>query len=742
MAIPGNFLSDTASSIDPNTSGWVAKLNCTISLGNGGRVGVGTLKLTATASGEMQARTVSSYAVTQGVEYLAFADASGSTVAERIGIRWLNSSNAEISVSWALVTTSASATWHRIAIADYAPAGAVRAQVLVSASPLSGGIANYFENVYFGLPQRTTGNLLSANAETNERASGWEYVAVTNCTISRTVPMVSWATDAYTSGGHVATMTVTASSAANFRSTDLPEVTPGTQYLAYAYLNPPASGTAAWIELRFYDASLAQIQATKANLNAPSTGWYQQRVSDFAPSNAAYASVAFGLDTATAAQVMRVDRAVITTAPVLREGSVVPYKDASFEVGVGSWTVTSGVATLARLTPWGTDSLDGSYCMTVSSATATTSTIRSAKYAVGAVGGQSWTVEAGMKVSAGSWDLTRKVRWYDASNNDLGVTTFGPSTVPTPNWWMLSMNDAAPANATQAAIEYTLTATAVSSVLRMDKVALWKALPLVEAVAVDETASITITMRELNTASTITVWRVTADGNRTLVRGVSGLIDAATLTSDVLVIEDYEAPLGVPVHYYAETRTGATLTGSRTTDTVTLTEGDPNEVWLKDPGQPQRNLKVLVKAAPNWQRSIGQAEYRVRGRRNSVVLSDVRNGLEGDLVIWTRTDAERTGLHWILDSGNTLFWQAASGHGVDDMYVNVGQATEGRTGGTALEPWREWTLPLRQADMPVTVGVAGSAGRTWQDVFTEFATWGDVLAAYATWEDVLFNRRL
>lgn len=740
MPIPGNFLSETTSTADPNVSGWVSKLNCTVTLGTGGRIGAGTLKLTSAASGEMQARTVSSYPVVQGVEYEAFADASGVTVPERIGIRWLNAANAEISITWSLTTATASSAWHRIAVADWAPDGAVRAQVVVSATPAAGGVINHFENLYLGLPQRTTGNLLSANTEGNERAAFWEYTAITNCTIARQLPMVGWAVDAYTSGGHVAAMTVTASAAASFRSTDWPEVTPGVEYLAYAYLNPPASGTAAWIELRFYDASFAQIQATKANLNAPSTGWYQQRVSDVAPALAAYCTVAFGLDTATAAQVLRVDRAVITVAPVLREGSVVPYKDASFETGVGSWTVVSGVATLARLTPWGTDFLDGSYCMAVTSATATTSVIRSAKYPVGDAGGTFWTVEAGMKVSAGGWNLTRSVRWYDASNNDLGVTSFGPSAVPTPNWWLLSMNDAAPANATQGAVEYTLTATSVSSVVRIDKVALWQTLPLVEVTAVDATASVTVTLRELNTASTITVWRVTPDGNRTLVRGVGGLISGTILTSDVLVIEDYEAPLGVAVYYYAETKTGTVVTGTRTTDTVTLTPGDLNLCWLKDPGNPQRNLQVMVKAPPAWSAPIPQAAYKVRGRSNVVTHSDVRGGLEGDLVVWTRSDAEAAGLKWILSSGNVLLWQVTPGVHETDMYVSVAQVGLPRAVPRADEEWREWTLPLTQADMPVSVGVAGSAGRTWQDILTENATWQAVLDKYATWEDVFFNR--
>jgi hypothetical protein len=78
--------------------------------------------------------------------------------------------------------------------------------------------------------------------------------------------------------------------------------------------------------------------------------------------------------------------------------------------------------------------------------------------------------------------------------------------------------------------------------------------------------------------------------------------------------------------------------------------------------------------------------------------------------------------------------------GVDDVYVNVGGIGENRITTYAPEQWREWTLPLRQADMPTTVGVAGSAGRTWQDILTEHSTWQDVLDAYETWEAVLLNR--
>jgi hypothetical protein len=153
-------------------------------------------------------------------------------------------------------------------------------------------------------------------------------------------------------------------------------------------------------------------------------------------------------------------------------------------------------------------------------------------------------------------------------------------------------------------------------------------------------------------------------------------------------------------------------------------------------------MQVMVARAPDWQRPIEQSVNRVKGRRHAITLSDVRGGLEGDLAIWTQSDDERAQLHGLLDPGHTLLWQAAPGMGVDDMYVSVAGVSEARDGGDATDVWRAWVLPLIQQDMPTTVGVSGSAGRTWQDVLAEFATWQAVLDAYATWEDVFLDRRI
>ncbi|MEV5189242.1 hypothetical protein [Streptomyces werraensis] len=739
MAIPGNFLSPTTESVDPNISGWAAKLNATLTKGTGGRNGDGCLVVKSVAAGEMQARTVSSYPITPGTVYYCFADTAGVST-ERIGIRWLSATGTEVAVSWSLTTLTASANWHRVSLAAVAPAGATKAQVLLSSTETGAAVNHYWENVYLGLPIRTVGNLLPFNTESSELdAAGW--TTVVNATISRQVPVINWAVTNYVAGGHTLAMTAVAAGNASILAVDRPTVTPGLEYLAYAYLQPPVVTAQAWIELRFYDSLGNQVQATRSTLAppTPATGMYRQRVSAKAPATAATCSVAAGLDGASAGQVLRLETIVITAAPGVQAGTVLPYADGSFEQGVAGWTVASGVAAITRSSPWGSAAIDGSYSMRVSSSTATTSVLRSVRVPVAA--GVNWRaiVHAGADVL--TWtSITVRVRWYDAANVDLGASTGTSYALPTTSWYGLASDAVAPAGATQAAVEIVVAASAAASVLFVDKVALWQVLPLTDVTANSEGGYATLTLRELPVDGEVTVYRVAQDGTRTLVRGAGGLIDRQILTSDLLVVEDHEAPMGVPVYYWIEVYDVGGSRSTRSSSTITLNL-DVNEAWLKDPGNPQRNLRVLVQTAPDWQRSIEQSKHVVRGRRNAVVLSGRRQGLEGELAVWTRSDDERRALHQLLDSGSTLLWQAMPGMGVTDMYVSVGQISETRVSRLAQEVWRAWSLPMTEQDMPVTVGVSGAAGRTWQDVLVEFATWNDLMNVYATWEDVFLDRR-
>ncbi|MBQ1165470.1 hypothetical protein KBZ21_46605, partial [Streptomyces sp. A73] len=70
-----------------------------------------------------------------------------------------------------------------------------------------------------------------------------------------------------------------------------------------------------------------------------------------------------------------------------------------------------------------------------------------------------------------------------------------------------------------------MTATAASSVMRFDRPALWQTLPRESVEAVSSQAMVQLLLRELTPGQLMTVWRVTADGARMLVRGPEGLYD-------------------------------------------------------------------------------------------------------------------------------------------------------------------------------------------------------------------------
>jgi len=748
MAIPGNLLSVTAERVDPNTSGWAAKLNCTISLGSGGRVGDGCLTVKSVAAGEMQARSFSSVPVVAGQTYFTFADAAASTQAERIGIRWLNAAGGEVSVTWSLTTASASINWHRVSVAAPAPVGASRAQVLLSSTVSGANVTHFWENVYLGPPLRQPGNMLSFNAESGGELDLSAWAAEITGTLSRTVPVIPWPADYYYAGGHQVALTVTANGDATARCVEQVPVTVDVEYAAFIYLGPPTAGSSVWIEIRFYDDVGAQLTAHRATLAPPGTGWYRQVTSGTAPTGAVTAGLAVGITSGTAGQVVRVEGAYLATLHaaslgLLRSGNILPAAAWDFEQGVGGWTVASGVATIARSTPWGAQALYDAYSLTISSSTATASVIRSAAYPIGDGGaGENWRVEANVKVVAGGWTRSLAVRWLDAASTLISTSTVTATAVPGSGWWMLAEDYTAPSGAVYAQIELALTATATSSTLQLDRPALFQALPLFTAEASPSTASTRLVLRELTVGDMLTVWRIAADGARRHVRGPDGLYDGTyPIPSDSLLIEDYEAPLGVPVYYRMESvEPGSTSVERRDSDTVTVEHEDANWAWLTDPGRPGIGLPVLVKQAPEWKQGIDQTVYRVRGRSTPVVLSDVRGSREGDLVAWTTSDEERDAMRFLLSTGNVLLWRCAPGTGEPDVYVSVAEVAFPRVVPRADEQWREWALPLAEVDMP-TGGQAGSATWTVRDVVVENATGHDVLDRYATVFDLATNRR-
>jgi len=101
--------------------------------------------------------------------------------------------------------------------------------------------------------------------------------------------------------------------------------------------------------------------------------------------------------------------------------------------------------------------------------------------------------------------------------------------------------------------------------------------------------------------------------------------------------------------------------------------------------------------------------------------------------VYTRDPDEEAALDWLLDTGSVLLLQ---GLNLGSVYVSVGDSDDAPVDEDGSDVWRVWTLPIIEVARPLG-GMAGTAGRTWQDVFDDYDTWQEVFDAYETWLGVL-----
>jgi hypothetical protein len=307
-------------------------------------------------------------------------------------------------------------------------------------------------------------------------------------------------------------------------------------------------------------------------------------------------------------------------------------------------------------------------------------------------------------------------------------------------WVACSMGDLAPDNAVAARLSMTVPDAVAGEVWYFDR-AEWRIGGLTAKAVPAGGGGAAITLRGLTTGGPTWKWsltRIISGQAPQPVRGWTGDLTSQSISGDVAVVTDYEAPLGIPVQWrVAIQHPSGPSSGllSYTSDPITL-DAEITDVWLKDPGSPARSVRITVATPmPTWTRAARQGVSQVRGRPLPVVISDVRGGVTGDLTVVTETVDDKRALDWVLDSGGPLLLQWPPGWGEDDMYVSVGDISKAPLVDYAEFSDRTWTLPLTQVDRPIG-GVTGSADRTWGTVASSGSTWAEVLAGATSWLDV------
>lgn len=240
---------------------------------------------------------------------------------------------------------------------------------------------------------------------------------------------------------------------------------------------------------------------------------------------------------------------------------------------------------------------------------------------------------------------------------------------------------------------------------------------------------------------------------------VRGLTRQLTI-DDEMFVADYEAPLNRIVHYYIRLVDG---TGGEFFFGPVLPTPQPyiptlsdayggGTTYMKPIDIPEISQPVMIEDMSEWDRPANvMAEHHILGRRNKVVISDVRGGREGSLrghCILNMGQDERI-VEEIFNSGTTILIQNHNPtlSAFPDMYVQVSGVSFERLKTTnswhgeldnpsLIQKIVHFECDYTQVDRPDPSGVE-VPNSIWQLPYDTAANWNEVKNNRITWLDVL-----
>ena len=741
-AIPGNLLAYNVESIETDATGWTGAVNCTPTRQTTQHAdGTASLRLVSTAAGAMSVHTTTAATIPASTTYVSFGGAvfTANLLASQVTLTWLNASGATITTTTVTLTPTSSTAFTYLHSGITVPAGAATVTMTIQCTATAASQTVYWDRMWI-VPQYVwPGQILPLDAEFNDVATA-QWTAVVNCTVG-VGPVGTY----YPAWGTALLLTSTAAGdmrAAPIGAGSAVPVTVGTEYMATAWMvQVSGASRTALIEIEWLAADGVTYLSSTLNSGTPvpTSTWTRVTAIGTCPAGAGTARVRLRPQAGAAAEVWAADQVGLmpTVAGGYQQpGNLLPYNTASMEMDASGWTAVSG-CTIAQSS---TAAYEGTYSLAITCTGGTDAVVQLA-IPVPVTPGQAYQAAPTLKWAGSPNIHSVRLDWLDAASNIVRSLTldWDDSTLPVGDWGVGSTADLCPASATHLRVSIIIRAPTAGTVWYLDHVLVGPGgLAAIASELLGEYAA-QISIQGLTTlgATQYSLYRMTADGTLTAVRGPDGDMLGLTISGALAVADDYEAPLGVPVQWYVAT-SGAPGGGteSYTTAALTLPPPDRNYLVIKDPLLPARNCTAMVQAPVDWSRPATQGVYQPRGSEYPIVRYGVRQSRRGTLALWTWDAAGEQQLTWCVASGDTLLVQAAPGMGWDDVYVQVGDVDEPRPVPFAPAEVRGWSLPLIEVARPVG-GVTGSAGRTWQDVLSGFGTWFAVYQAYTTWAGVL-----
>ena len=229
------------------------------------------------------------------------------------------------------------------------------------------------------------------------------------------------------------------------------------------------------------------------------------------------------------------------------------------------------------------------------------------------------------------------------------------------------------------------------------------------------------------------VYRVGPSGVR---GGVRGAYPLAVTGTAPLIIRDFEAPIGVPLTYYAYG--DAEAEGVAEVEFEIIEEGC-DDTWLTDLARPTNTQKILIESLPELAYEIPTGVHDVLGRRAPIVASDIASTPAFELSFITDDEDERERARAALGNGVPVLLRTPPENGIGSLYFSVLSFREQRIVNRAREDDRRFACTCVQVDRPDPRLYLPMPPATYDSIGATYATYALLDAAFMSYDAMLYE---
>jgi len=206
-----------------------------------------------------------------------------------------------------------------------------------------------------------------------------------------------------------------------------------------------------------------------------------------------------------------------------------------------------------------------------------------------------------------------------------------------------------------------------------------------------------------------------------------------------IIARDFEAPIGVPLTYTAQSFNVAGAVIDTATATITVPSAGCSDTWLNDLARVNNSMLVTIESLPDLDFPVPNSVHEIITRRAPIVASDIGHTPAFELSVLTQSLDDRDQARAILANGVPVLLRTPPEDGIGNLYFSVLGVHEQRIVTNGTVPDRRFVISGRQVQRPdpglyAPIGIA-----TYNHVKATFATYAALKAGRASYDAVLYD---